>query len=143
LWGLYHGVLLIAYRAGDRMKWFHEWVYGGGAIARVTSWLAMFHLTCFGWLIFRARTATQLGTMTAELLRGFAPRTVNVEALLVPLVMYTTPLLVVHVCEAFYDNVLVVPSLPVGVRYSVYAATFYLTMLFGNFGGAEFIYFQF
>jgi hypothetical protein len=29
------------------------------------------------------------------------------------------------------------------VRYSVYAATFYLTMLFGNFGGSEFIYFQF
>ena len=61
----------------------------------------------------------------------------------VPLVMYTAPLLIVHVCEAIYDNVLVVPRLPVGVRYSVYAATFYLTMLFGNFGGAEFIYFQF
>ena len=30
-----------------------------------------------------------------------------------------------------------------GVRYSVYAATFYLTMLFGNFGGSDFIYFQF
>ena len=36
-----------------------------------------------------------------------------------------------------------VPKLPIGVRYSIYAATFYLTMLFGNFGGAEFIYFQF
>jgi hypothetical protein len=38
---------------------------------------------------------------------------------------------------------LIVPRLPRGVRYSLYAATFYLTMLFGNFGGAEFIYFQF
>ena len=34
-------------------------------------------------------------------------------------------------------------QLPVGVRYSIYAAVCYLTMLFGNFGGAEFIYFQF
>ena len=54
-----------------------------------------------------------------------------------------TPLLLVHACEAYYDDVLAVPRLPRLVRYSVYAATFYLTMLFGNFGGAEFIYFQF
>ncbi len=67
----------------------------------------------------------------------------NVEAILVPLVMYTTPLLLVHACEALYDDLLIVPRLAPGVRYSVYAATFYLTMLFGNFGGAEFIYFQF
>ena len=31
----------------------------------------------------------------------------------------------------------------IGILSAVYAATFYLTMLFGNFGGAEFIYFQF
>jgi len=39
--------------------------------------------------------------------------------------------------------VLVVPRLPVGARYFVYSATLYLILLFGNFGGAEFIYFQF
>ena len=48
-----------------------------------------------------------------------------------------------HACEAYFDDVLVVRKLPIGVRYSVYAATFYLTMLFGNFGGSDFIYFQF
>ena len=48
-----------------------------------------------------------------------------------------------HACEAWFDDGLVVPTLPVGVRYSIYAATGYLTLLFGNFGGAEFIYFQF
>jgi len=39
--------------------------------------------------------------------------------------------------------VLIVRRLPVGLRYSVYAATAYLIVLFGNFGGADFIYFQF
>jgi hypothetical protein len=81
--------------------------------------------------------------MTASLFTAFAPRSINVDALLVPLVMYVTPLLLVHVCEAAYDNLLAVPRLPRAVRYSVYAATFYLTLLFGNFGGGEFIYFQF
>ena len=142
-WGLYHGVLLVASRAGARLKWFNDWVTGPDVFARITSWFIMFHLTCYGWLIFRSRSAQQLGTMTADLLTGFAPRSINTEALLVPLVMYVTPLLIVHVCEAAYDNLLVIPRLPRAVRYSVYAATFYLTVLFGNFGGGEFIYFQF
>jgi D-alanyl-lipoteichoic acid acyltransferase DltB (MBOAT superfamily) len=143
LWGAYHGMLLIAFRAADRVRAFHTWVTSPGPLARTVSWAVMFHLTCYGWLIFRARSARQLTEMTRSLFTAFAPSSVNVEGLLVPLLMYTTPLLAVHVCEALYDNLLIVPRLPVGVRYSVYAATFYLTLLFGNFGGAEFIYFQF
>ena len=34
------------------------------------------------------------------------------------------------------------PRLPPAVRYSTNAATCYLIILFGNFGGAEFIYCQ-
>jgi D-alanyl-lipoteichoic acid acyltransferase DltB (MBOAT superfamily) len=143
LWGVYHGVLLIGFRAADRVRAFHAWVSSPGRLARMTSWAVMFHVTTYGWLIFRARSARQLADMTRSLFTEFSPSSVNVEGLLVPLLMYTTPVLIVHVCEALYDDLLVVPRLPVGVRYSVYAATFYLIMLFGNFGGAEFIYFQF
>ena len=78
-----------------------------------------------------------------EPLHALCPASANVEAILVPLLMYTTPLLLVHAIEALHDDLLIVPRLAPGVRYSLYAATFYLTMLFGNFGGAEFIYFQF
>ena len=143
LWGLYHGLLLIAYRAGDRLRWFHAWVHGNGIVARLTSWLVMFHITCYGWLIFRARSASQLGEMSRSLLTNFSAGSIDVNVLLVPLLLYTTPLLIVHACEAYYDDVLVVPTLPRGVRYSLYVAACYLIMLFGNFGGAEFIYFQF
>ena len=72
-----------------------------------------------------------------------ADQAVDVQGLLVPLLLYVTPLLLVHALEAVRDDLLIVPKLPLAVRYSVYAATFYLTMLFGNFGGSEFIYFQF
>ena len=143
LWGVYHGLLLIGFRAADRIRSVHGWLAGSSATARVTSWAVMFHLTCFGWLIFRARSAGQLVAMTERLIGSFSPSSVDFEGLLVPVAMHVTPLLIVHGCEALYDDVLVVPRLPAGVRYSVYAATFYLTMLFGNFGGAEFIYFQF
>jgi D-alanyl-lipoteichoic acid acyltransferase DltB (MBOAT superfamily) len=142
LWGVYHGLLLVGFRAAERAGRLRLWL-SDSALARATTWAIMFHLTCVGWLIFRARSAHQVGTMSKSVLTNFSPRSVNVEAILVPLVLYTVPLLLVHACEAYYDDLLVVPRLPVGVRYSLYAATFYLTLLFGNFGGAEFIYFQF
>jgi D-alanyl-lipoteichoic acid acyltransferase DltB (MBOAT superfamily) len=143
IWGFYHGLLLIAYRVADGVHAIRRLLLGPGAVARAIACAIMFHVTCYGWLIFRAQSAAHVRTLTVSLATDFSPATVNVHGLLVPLVLYTTPLLVVHGIEAWFDDGLVVPRLPVGVRYSVYAATFYLTMLFGNFGGAEFIYFQF
>ena len=143
LWGVYQGLLLVGYRAADRASAFKAWVEGRGTVVRATSWFVMFHFTCYGWLIFRARSLEQIGSMTWRMVAGLNPANVNVEGLLVPLLLYVTPLLLVHAIEAYADDLLVVPKLPVAVRYSVYAATFYLTILFGNFGGAEFIYFQF
>jgi len=143
LWGVYQGVLLIGYRAADRVRVVRQFVNGPGWFAGAAAWFVMFHLTCYGWLIFRASSAGQIADLTSRLVTNFAPATVDVHGLLAPLLLYTTPLLVVHACEWWSDNVLVVPTLPTGVRYSVYVATFFLTMLFGNFGGSEFIYFQF
>jgi D-alanyl-lipoteichoic acid acyltransferase DltB (MBOAT superfamily) len=143
LWGFYHGLLLIVYRSFEKTGPFRLWLTGPAALARVMGWAVMFHLTCYGWLIFRARSAGQVAELSGSLLSHFAPSSVDVHGLLVPLVLYTAPLVVIHACEAWFDDVLVVRRLPLAVRYSAYAATFYLTLLFGNFGGAEFIYFQF
>ncbi|HXG54842.1 MAG TPA: MBOAT family protein [Vicinamibacterales bacterium] len=143
LWGAYQGVLLVLYRAADRVTAFHAWIDGRNRVAQITSWAVMFHLTCYGWLIFRARSAGQIGTMTRSLFGHFQPAAIDVHGLAVPLLLIVTPLLVVHLLEAHADDVLVVPKLAPPVRYCIYAATFYLTMLFGNFGGADFIYFQF
>jgi alginate O-acetyltransferase complex protein AlgI len=137
LWGFYQGVLLVLYRPLEPA--FAALNRRGRALA----WLVMFHLTCYGWLIFRAPSADKLRSHTASVFTGFAPATADVTGLLLPLVMYAGPLLVVHLLEARADDVLAVPRLPVGVRYTIYAATAYLILLFGNFGGSDFIYFQF
>jgi len=144
LWGLFQGLLLILYRpfepafaalAGRRGP--------AAAVQRLAAWFVMFHLTCYGWLIFRAPSFATLREMTGSLFVNFAPATMDVTGLLVPLLLYTTPLVVVHLVEARADDVLVVPRLRMAVRYSVYVATLYLILLFGNFGGSDFIYFQF
>ena len=137
LWGLYHGLLLILYRP------FESAFAALDRKGRVGAWLAMFHLTCFGWLIFRAPSFATLRDMTHGLFGEFHPSTVDVTGILIPLLLYTTPLLAVHAMEARADDVLIVPRLRLGVRYAVYVATLYLILLFGNFGGSDFIYFQF
>jgi len=147
LWGAYQGLLLVFYRPFESAFAALSSPRGFGETrrfaARLTAWVVMFHLTCYGWLIFRAPSFSKLGEMTRSLLFTFAPSTIDVPGLLTPLLLYVTPLLAVHALEARADDVLVVPRLMPVLRYSIYAATLYLILLFGNFGGSEFIYFQF
>jgi len=144
LWGLYQGLLLILYRSfASAFAALSQRKGGSGTAARFGAWLVMFHLTCVGWLIFRAPSLRDLGVLLGSLFTNFAPATIDTTGALAPLLLYTIPLLIVHLLEARADDVLVVPRMPVVIRYTVYVATMYLIFLFGNFGGSEFIYFQF
>jgi len=145
-WGAYHGVLLIAYRTLD------EWRIAKGRASldlvnaigpRLIGWLVMFHLTCVGWLIFRAQSFGQVLDLAGAIGTRFSPSALNVSGLLVPFLLVTLPFVAIHAIEAWCDDLLVVRKLPLPLRYSIYAATGWLTLLFGNFGGADFIYFQF
>lgn len=165
IWGAYQGGLLMVYRAlgiggrasrartaVDGMYTDHAGVpvrapadaiaHRSGA-ATFAAWLVMFHLTCVGWLIFRAKSAGQLGTLLAALGHGWSPDATAWAAYGPALLFYVTPFLLVHVVEARQQDLLAVFRLPVAVRYSIYTALAYLVILFGEFGGAQFIYFQF
>ena len=54
-WGLWHGALLILYRIAPLDRWlmagFGHW------LGRKLAIVLMFHLVCFGWILFRASTA--------------------------------------------------------------------------------------
>jgi D-alanyl-lipoteichoic acid acyltransferase DltB (MBOAT superfamily) len=57
LWGIYHGILLIAYRlvglGGDEAQ--------RPLPLKLVMGLVMFHLTCLGWLLFRAQNLATIG----------------------------------------------------------------------------------
>jgi D-alanyl-lipoteichoic acid acyltransferase DltB (MBOAT superfamily) len=144
VWGLYQGVLLILYRPFEpRVAALAASPPGvRRSAAALAAWLLMFHLTCYGWLIFRSASLPHVIELTRRLFTQFAPAAID-AGLLAPLGLFTVPLLVVHALEAAADDLLVVPKLSLTLRYSIYAATLYLIVLFGNFGGADFIYFQF
>jgi D-alanyl-lipoteichoic acid acyltransferase DltB (MBOAT superfamily) len=138
LWGFYQGLVLVAARAiasrGRALTaaWQH-----------VVLGVVMFHVTCYGWLIFRARSVDQIADFSRALATrpGLSPG--SWQSLVVPLFLIVVPLLIVHIHQARHDDELSVMKLPLPVRYALFGAVGYLVLLFGDFEGAQFIYFQF
>jgi D-alanyl-lipoteichoic acid acyltransferase DltB (MBOAT superfamily) len=140
IWGVYQGALLVIYRwAGERWEGTRALAALESPVGRLVGWAVMFHLTCYGWLIFRADSAGTIASMT----RGLAERGPMPWALAAELFFYAAPLLAVHGWEAWKRDLNAVPSLPLVARYTIYIGLAYLTLLFGEFGGSQFIYFQF
>ena len=104
----------------------------------------MFHVTCYGWLIFRAESIGQIARFTRLLVTDLLPSANTVQSLVVPCAATILPLLVVHVFQA-RRGIGIAPCWGCRwpVRYALYGAVFYLVLVFGDFEGAQFIYFQF
>lgn len=143
LWGCYQGALLMAFRTGQ------EWVARTRTTLFDVPWVKvvgiflMFQLTCYGWLIFRAESAGQIASLTASLFGGYDFSTPQATSYIRRLVFFAGPLLLVHAYEAWRDDLMAVIALPSALRYAVCAVLVYSTVLWGEFGGAEFIYFRF
>jgi len=134
LWGLYHGLLLVASRRLDRhatsdAPW---WVL-------VRDRVVTFHLVLFGWLLFRVTNMEQLGEYLAGLARFTGGSQIHPGALAVlaaaALVHFTGKDLVDRLWAAW-------ARLPEFVQGAGYAAA--IVVLCGvSVDAAVFIYFQF
>jgi hypothetical protein len=52
-------------------------------------------------------------------------------------------MMAIHAVEAARGDLEAIPRAPLVVRYSIYAALIYALVLFSDFRGSEFLYFQF
>jgi D-alanyl-lipoteichoic acid acyltransferase DltB (MBOAT superfamily) len=144
LWGAYQGVMLVAgrlvggwaSRTGLRIK-------DGLNLPHIALGFLMFQVTCFGWLTFRAESVQQVARFTRLLFTDFSPTIATLDSLLVPMLLVVAPLLVVHIAQARKGSESAPLEWPMVLRYVLYGAVFYLVLLFGDFEGAQFIYFQF
>ena len=144
LWGAYQGIALVIGRAIARAGRRAGIVIPPGLNwRRVALGILMFHVTCYGWLIFRAESVHQILQLTRLLATDLLPRANTLESLVVPCLATVLPLLVVHVYQARHGSESAVLGLRWPVRYALYVAVFYLVLVFGDFQGAQFIYFQF
>jgi alginate O-acetyltransferase complex protein AlgI len=143
LWGAYQGALLMLFRTADERLVRRSRAWLASPAARAIGVVLMFHLTCYGWLIFRANSVEQIGRMTLALAGASGVASPDIGPDLFQLAFFAVPLLLLHGYEAWRDDMMALPHLPVPLRYGVGFALFYLTVFFGEFGGAQFIYFRF
>jgi D-alanyl-lipoteichoic acid acyltransferase DltB (MBOAT superfamily) len=144
IWGVYQGMALIVARAVS--SWARRAGFAlreGLTPGRIALGVLMFHVTCYGWLIFRADSVAQIRRFTRLLLTDLRPSSMTIESLLIPLLQVVVPLLIVHIHQARRDDEDAPRALPLVVRYALYTAVFYFVLLWGDFEGAQFIYFQF
>jgi alginate O-acetyltransferase complex protein AlgI len=144
LWGTYQGAILVIARAVS--AWSKRrglQLPAGIGVSRVALGVLMFFVTCYGWLIFRAASVGQVGRFTRLLFTNLTPSPTSVSALLVPMCFVIGPLLAVHVYQARRGSESAPLALSPALRYALYGAVMYLVLVFGDFGGSRFIYFQF
>jgi alginate O-acetyltransferase complex protein AlgI len=144
VWGLYQGLVLVVARL------IGSWATRAGIVIREgLNWqrlalgALMFQVTCYGWLIFRAESTSQLVTFTRLLFTSMTPSLTTIDSLLIPMLLVVAPLLAVHIYQARKGSETAPLEWPLVGRYALYCAVFYLVLLFGDFEGAQFIYFQF
>jgi D-alanyl-lipoteichoic acid acyltransferase DltB (MBOAT superfamily) len=144
LWGIYQGAMLVVARAVQ--AWSKRrglQLPAGIGASRVALGVLMFLVTCYGWLIFRAASVGQVGRFTRLLFTNLTPSPTSVSVLLVPMCFVIGPLLAVHVYQARRGSETAPLALSPALRYALYGAVMYLVLVFGDFGGSQFIYFQF
>jgi D-alanyl-lipoteichoic acid acyltransferase DltB (MBOAT superfamily) len=137
-WGLYHGIILCGFRlAGVRdvsqkqhpMRW----------LVRV---IVMFHLTCLGWLLFRADSFASVGVALKILVTGLHPSMLAGTAL--ALVAFYS--LVMFVLERFTngeEQLSRIMRAPIALQATVYAYLLGMIFVFPPGRVYDFIYFQF
>ncbi len=139
VWGLFHGLLLAVHHLVRGKK-----AHAAPPTAFGTAWrrLAMFHAACFGWLLFRAESLRDVGSMLVALVRN-PGWSAECTAWLFQIAFLSLPLWAVQILQERTGDSLAPLRLSLVPRTLLYATTAGLLILFANTGSRAFIYFQF
>ena len=140
LWGLYHGILLCAHRVYT--TWLVHPKCSSSVLSMVLRILVFFQFTSLGWLLFRANSIDNLKRMVAPFHGDAGKRLIDAE-LTLTLATCAFALFLGHLVIATTRDYNVIFRIPTTARAIVYAAMMIGFILFGEFGGGTFIYFQF
>ncbi len=141
LWGTYQGVLLVAHRlTRPLLDRIHPTERVDRACWKLLRIVATFHMICFGWLLFRAQSLSQVAGMIRAIVERPA---IPAASYLLPVAVLVLPLLLYQAVQYLSKDLDVILRTPWYVRSVFYTACFYAFVLGGEFGGSQFIYFQF
>jgi len=145
-WGAYHGFLLIIHRFFEILfnlvpKIKNVILYNGWCVLKT---IFFFHLVCFGWLLFRAQSLSQVFQMSNALLYhcDFS-NLVLVLPILKKFLLYVSLLITVQMIQFIKKDLFVVFRFKPAMQICFYLVMLYSILLLGVTTGEEFIYFQF
>ena len=141
IWGAYHGAIIVAYDlAGWRKAPAHKAAGGGSTPAYLARMGLMFVLTLIGWVIFRAESPAQIGTILTRV-------GLDVSAAGLPLartvLLAALPLVVVQILQHRRRDLLAPARLPGWQRIPLYTLLLAGLAVLGVRQSVDFIYFQF
>lgn len=144
-WGFFHGLILCLYRPFEKLSATTQprpVVRSGPFVpGRLLSILIMFHLTCIGWLFFRAESVTQVWEMVQRFGNlQLTPFALGAGALIA---FYVLPLLLYEGWLERRGDVAALLKTHWWARGLVYGYCILMLWFFPALGHYEFIYFQF
>lgn len=141
LWGVYQGLILIAYRLFDTNPEHLDPWGGKYSVPRVLGkMLLMFILANVGWVIFRS---TSLEQITYLLTQGGLTLSENSLDLFRKIAFFCSPLLIVQLWQYVTRDLLIVSKVTSWISIPVYSFLLILIFIYGVRKSSEFIYFQF
>jgi alginate O-acetyltransferase complex protein AlgI len=143
IWGLFHGTILVAYRILQEYRPTGDAVRpAAGSLRWCLQVTVMFHLVCLGWLFFRAETLPQAMGMLSALGTNWTITTDLPQEVWQAAVL-CLPLVMAQFLAESSGDLNALRRLSLLPRSIVYAAVILAVLSVGNFGGRDFIYFQF
>jgi len=131
-WGLFHGLLLIGYRATDAER----------RLPRAIAMPVFFVFTLGGWVLFRVARLADVPVILGTLLHGAAPEPL-LPALWSYMALLLLPLIAIDLLQEREQDLSAVARWHVPARAALYGTLLVYIALCGATDGHEFIYFQF
>jgi len=143
LWGIYQGVLLCVYR------WMQTPIQSIADKSKVPrliqstiAWFMFFHLMCYGWLLFRCESLSQIYSLSSAIFTNWSSVTAEAGSVF-RLIWFCGPLILIQALQFRTKNLLVPLTWKWYTQVLFFILTFYLTVIFGAYEEIDFIYFQF
>ena len=147
LWGAYQGGLLVMHRLwAHKLDPIGRWAKDGlkKTLWKVTRVLVFLQVTCLGWLIFRATSVSQVGDLLEAMISAPLRLTLDFPKSNLGLMLWLgMTLAAVQIYAAWRRDDFFFLNWPAFFRGALYAALLLLILFLGEYGGADFIYFQF
>jgi alginate O-acetyltransferase complex protein AlgI len=142
LWGIYQGISLSIHRWSSLHIRKHQFAGSFASIWHFLKVIVFFHVTCLGWLIFKADSLSQIESMLRGLIFNFSFSVYITKNILI-ILFFIWFLVFAEVLQKWKDDLEILRKSHWSLQSLSYVYMVFGIFVFGAPAGKNFIYFQF